>query len=124
MVERHSLDDIYRSDDWSKILDHDAHDPYSGRRIKPAKRSEPEQSRFRKELLKIQRASDELPDYLKDAGSLRIDVKCHNGCDDLMNPRPAWVHTWVAMSRIPVWVFEPIKEIWNIVHHPTGGHTS
>jgi hypothetical protein len=122
MAERHSLDAIYRSDDWPKILDHDAHDPYSGRRIKPAKGSEPELSRFQQDLLKIRRVSEELPDYLEDAGSLRIKVKCHNGCDDLMEPRPAWVHTWVALSRIPVWVFEPIKEIWNIVHNPTGGH--
>jgi hypothetical protein len=122
LVERHSLDEVYRSDDWPKILDHEAHDPYSGRQFKPAKGFEPEHSMFQKTLLKIRRISEELPDYLHDAGSVRISLKCHHGCDDLMKPRPAWVHTWVALSRIPVWVFEPIKEIWNIVQDPTGGH--
>ena len=83
LVERHSLDEVYRSDDWPKILDHEAHDPYSGRQVKPAKGFEPEHSMFQKTLLKIRRISEEPPDYLHDAGSVRIRLKWHSSCTAL-----------------------------------------
>ena len=52
---------------------------------------------------------------LIDEGSLKIKLLCHTGCDDLQDPRPAWIHTLKAMSLMPSGLLSPIQKAWDVI---------